>query len=285
MLEARRQDAPSKRAILLQETSADCPYRRIDGHPGCGLLLLCDHASNVIPEAYGSLGLPAHELHRHIAYDIGVAGVTERLAEALGAPALLTRFSRLLIDPNRGADDPTLIMQLSDCRVVPGNAALDEAERAARIARYYEPYHRAIETFIDAALATGKPPVVLAIHSFTSVLKGVKRPWHVTVLWDKDPRLALPLLEGLQALPGIVADDNVPYSGELKGDTLYRHATMRGLAHALIELRQDLILSREAQSEWADRLARVLRKLLQDSELAPQLHRVEHYGSHTDSAG
>ena len=258
------------------------PFRRIEGDVDSGLLLLCDHASNALPEAYGSLGLPEFELHRHIAYDIGVAQVTERVAAAVGAPALLSRYSRLLIDPNRGIDDPTLIMQLSDGFVVPGNANLDDGERQARIERYYEPYHRAIATSVDAAMAAGKPPVLLALHSYTSTWKGVQRPWHAAVLWDKDPRFARPLLAGLQDLPDATVGNNVPYTGKLKGDTLYRHATSRGLAHALLEIRQDLIMSKEGQVEWSGRLARVVRKLLSDSGLATQLHRTEHYGSHTD---
>jgi predicted N-formylglutamate amidohydrolase len=266
---------------LLQEDLGEKPYRRIDGDVGLGLLILCDHAENTLPEAYGTLGLRPEDLHRHIAYDLGAAGVAERLADMLGAPALLTKFSRLLIDPNRGLDDPTLVMQISDGLVVPGNVGIDANEIASRIARYYEPYHRAIDRAIEAGLAAGKPPIMLAIHSFTQAWKGVPRPWHVSVLWDKDPRLAVPLLSGLQAIPEIEVGDNVPYSGQLKGDTLYRHATARGLAQALVEVRQDLILSPEGQAEWAERLAEVLRRVLA-AEAA--LHAIELHGSNTDRA-
>jgi predicted N-formylglutamate amidohydrolase len=270
---------------LRQEQTAVAPFRRIDGDLTSGVLLLCDHAENTIPPAYGTLGLTAEDLGRHIAYDIGAAGVTEHLARALRAPALLTQYSRLLIDPNRGRDDPTLVMQLSDGRVVPGNAVLDDAEIEARIERYYAPYHRAIDKAIDAAVAAGKPPVILAIHSFTQAWKSVPRPWHVGVLWDKDPRLACALLRELAAIPGITVGDNVPYSGQLKGDTLYQHGTLRGLAHALIEVRQDLILGPEGQEEWGERLALVVRKVLAAEDLATRLHVIEHYGSHTDGVG
>ncbi len=266
---------------LLQEDLGEKPYRRIDGDVGLGLLILCDHAENTLPEAYGTLGLRPEDLHRHIAYDLGAAGVAERLADMLGAPALLTKFSRLLIDPNRGLDDPTLVMQISDGLVVPGNVGIDANEIASRIARYYEPYHRAIDRAVETGLAAGKPPIMLAIHSFTQAWKGVPRPWHVSVLWDKDPRLAVPLLSGLQAIPEIEVGDNVPYSGQLKGDTLYRHATARGLAQALVEVRQDLILSPEGQAEWAERLAEVLRRVLA-AEAA--LHAIELHGSNTDRA-
>jgi len=266
---------------LLQEDLGEEPYRRIDGEAGLGLLILCDHAENTLPEAYGTLGLRPEDLHRHIAYDLGAAGVAERLAHRLGAPALLTNFSRLLIDPNRGLDDPTLVMQISDGLVVPGNVGIDANEIASRIARYYEPYHRAIDRAGETGLAAGKPPIMLAVHSFTQAWKGVPRPWHVSVLWDKDPRLAVPLLAGLQAMPEIEVGDNVPYSGQLKGDTLYRHATARGLAQALVEVRQDLILSPEGQAEWAERLAEVLRRVL-TAEAA--LHAIELHGSKTDRA-
>ena len=267
---------------LRQEQTAVAPFRRIDGDWTSGVLLLCDHAENTIPPAYGTLGLTAEDLGRHIAYDIGAAGVTEHLARALRAPALLTQYSRLLIDPNRGRDDPTLVMQLSDGRVVPGNAVLDDAEIEARIERYYAPYHQAIDMAIDAAIAAGKPPVMLAIHSFTQAWKSVPRPWHVGVLWDKDPRLACALLRELAAIPGITVGDNVPYSGQLKGDTLYQHGTLRGLAHALIEVRQDLILGPEGQEEWGERLASVVRRVLAAADLETRLHVIERYGSHTD---
>jgi predicted N-formylglutamate amidohydrolase len=268
---------------LRQEQMEGAPYRRIEGDLASGVLILCDHADNRIPPAYGTLGLAPEDLSRHIAYDIGAAGVTEYLAKALGAPALMTRFSRLLIDPNRGLDDPTLVMQLSDGRIVPGNAVLDEAEMEMRIGRYYAPYHDAIDVAIDTAITAAKPPVLLAIHSFTQAWKSVPRPWHVAVLWDKDPRLACPLLKELRAIPDVTVGDNVPYSGQLKGDTLYQHGTARGLAHALIEVRQDLILGPERQAQWAERLANVVRKVLATAELSPRLHAIELYGSHTDS--
>src|SRR6185312_9040914 len=266
---------------LHQDDLGTKPYRSIDGDASTGLLILCDHADNSIPPGYGTLGLRAEDLHRHIAYDLGAAQVAEHLAKALGAPAILSSFSRLLIDPNRGLDDPTLIMQISDGLVVPGNAALDEAAIAARVARYYTPYHQAIERAIDAGIAAGKPPVVVSVHSFTQAWKGVPRPWSVGVLWDKDPRLALPLLEGFRAIPGIVVGDNAPYTGQLKGDTLYRHGTGRGLAHALIEVRQDLILGPEGQAEWATRFTDVLRKVVR---LGGPLHAIEIHGSYTDIA-
>lgn len=267
---------------FLQEDLGAKPYRFIEGDARTGLLILCDHAENAIPEAYGTLGLKTQDLNRHIAYDLGAAGVAERLAWELGAPAVLSRFSRLLIDPNRCLDDPTLIMQISDGLVVPGNVGLEPMETEVRIARYYQPYHQAIGDAIEAAIASGRPPVLVSVHSFTQAWKGAPRPWSVGVLWDKDPRLALPLLAALREIPGIEVGDNAPYSGQLKGDTLYRHGTGRGLSHALIEVRQDLILASEGQAEWAVHLARALRKVMQARGSA--LHAIELHGSFTDHA-
>jgi predicted N-formylglutamate amidohydrolase len=250
-----------------------CPVETIEGAVESGVLILCDHASNAVPPDLGDLGLPATEFKRHIAYDIGAAAVTRSLARRLGAPAVLTRFSRLIIDPNRGRDDPTLVMHLSDGAVVPGNAQVDEAEIAGRIARFYDPYDAAISAHIHRALAAGHPPVVVTVHSFTPIWRGWPRPWHVGILWDADDRFAKPLLDGLKAEDGLVVGDNEPYDGALAGDTIDRHATSRGLANALIEIRQDLIASDEGAEEWAERFAGLLKPLAVRPELRePRLY-------------
>jgi predicted N-formylglutamate amidohydrolase len=253
-------------------------YEAIEGDLASGLLILVDHASNQIPPEYQDLGLPRVELERHIAYDIGAGPLARNLAERFAAPALLSTFSRLLIDPNRGADDPTLVMRLSDGVVVPGNATIDAAEIARRLARFYAPYHAAAAVLIDAMLATGNPPAILAIHSFTPIWKGTRRPWHAGILWDKDPRFAIPLMQGLGAEKGLRIGDNEPYSGALKNDTMYRHSTARGLAHALLEVRNDLISDPAGVLEWADRLEPVLRTVLQQRDL----HVVRRHGSSAD---
>jgi predicted N-formylglutamate amidohydrolase len=243
------------------------PVESIDGAVESGVLILCDHASNAVPPDLGDLGLPAEQFERHIAYDIGAAAVTRSLARRLEAPAILTRFSRLIIDPNRGRDDPTLVMRLSDGAVVPGNAQVDEAEVAARIARFYDPYDSAITAAIERAMRAGHPPVIVTVHSFTPIWRGWPRPWHVGILWDADERFARPLLDGLSAEPGLVVGDNEPYDGALAGDTVDRHATVRGLANALIEIRQDLIASDEGAEEWAERFARLLKPLAAQESL------------------
>ncbi|WP_137388210.1 N-formylglutamate amidohydrolase [Rhodoligotrophos defluvii] len=236
-----------------------------------GLLLVCDHARNTLPPEYGTLGLPESELARHIAYDIGAEALTRALAARLGAPAVLSCFSRLLIDPNRGEDDPTLIMRLSDGSIVPGNARVDAAERLRRLERFYRPYHQAIDGWMERIVAAGRDPVVLSIHSFTPSWKGVPRPWHVGLLWDRDERLSRALVAALRAEPGLVVGENEPYRGGLDGDTMDIHCTRRGLSHALIEVRQDLIADEAGAEEWAERLARLLPTLLKDKTLTGRI--------------
>lgn len=252
-------------------------FEIIPGDLGGGLVVLADHATNRLPPEYGTLGLPASELARHIGYDIGIEATTRALARSTGAPAVLSRFSRLLIDPNRGDDDPTLIMRLSDGAIVPGNAKVDAAERARRIARFWAPYHGAVEAVVKAALATGRPPMILSLHSFTPVWRGMPRPWHVGILWDNDPRLPRALLDGFRADPALVVGDNEPYTGMLKGDTMYAHATRRGLAHAIVEIRQDLIAEADGAAAWAARIAAVLGRLAGRADL----NRISFHGSRT----
>jgi predicted N-formylglutamate amidohydrolase len=254
------------------------PVEAIDGNLACGLLLLCDHARNALPSEYGDLGLPPAQFERHIAYDIGVRPLTLELARRLSAPSLMTTFSRLLIDPNRGEDDPTLVMRLSDGAVVPGNARHDAAERERRIALYHRPYHDRIAATLDAMLEAAAPPVVVSVHSYTPVWRGTPRPWHAGLLWDKDPRAVTPVFEALSADGSLVVGDNEPYDGALKNDTMYRHCTRRGLAHVLIEVRQDLIGNEAGVLEWADRLEPVLRSMT----AMPDLRQIRHYGSRAD---
>jgi len=226
------------------------------------LVIVCDHARNGLPARYGTLGLDRAELQRHIAFDIGAEAVTRVLAARLGAPALLCGFSRLLIDPNRGLDDPTLVMRLSDGAIVPGNARMDEAEREVRIARYHRPYHAAVAQVL-AARPAGGPFGIVSIHSFTPYWKGAARPWHAGVLWAKDRRLAGAVLAALAADPALVVGENEPYAGGLEGDTLDTHAIRAGVPHALVEIRQDLIATPEGAEAWALRLADILPRAVE----------------------
>ena len=241
-------------------------YEEIGGAPGAPLLVICDHATNRVPAsvAGGDLGVPPEEMGRHIAYDIGARGVALALARILRAPALLTRFSRLVIDPNRGEDDPTLVMRLYDGTIIPANRHVTPEEVERRLDDWHRPYHRAIDAAIEGMTAAGRVPALVSIHSYTPQLKGRPwRPWEVGILWHHDGRLAGPLLERLRA-QGYCVGDNEPYSGELEGDTMSRHGTGRGLAHVLIEVRQDLITTAEGQEAWAARLAPIISQAIEE---------------------
>jgi predicted N-formylglutamate amidohydrolase len=238
------------------------PCEIVAGQGHVRLILLCDHASNRIPAEYGDLGLDASQFERHIAYDIGAAALTRGLAARLGAPAVLSCFSRLLIDPNRGMDDPTLIMRLSDGAVVPGNRYVDADERARRIARFHQPYHHAIAAAVAETKARGHVPFLVSIHSFTPVWRGWQRPWHVGILWDRDEQVARAMIRGFLAQGDLVVGDNEPYHGALEGDTLNTHGTKAGLPHALIEVRQDLIAAKTGVDEWVERVAKVIEPIM-----------------------
>lgn len=255
-------------------------FEIIPGNFEAGLILLGDHARNVVPSAYNRLGLPDSAFERHIAYDIGIEPLVRGLAARLGVPAVISCYSRLLIDPNRGEDDPTLVMRISDGAIIPGNHPISAQEWQARIERFHRPYHGAVaDTIRRTTDASRKAPLVLSLHSFTPFWKQTPRPWHAGVLWDNDPRAALPLIDALQAMPGIHTGDNEPYDGALKGDTMYRHCMRHGIPHALLEVRQDLIGSEAGVDEWSDRLLPIFRDLNDD----PALHEYRLYPSRTGS--
>ncbi|MCM2473413.1 N-formylglutamate amidohydrolase [Rhizobium sp. CG5] len=254
------------------------PFEIIPGDHDKGLVLLADHAMNRLPERYGRLGLPETAFSRHIAFDIGIEGLTRSLADRLGVPAVLSCFSRLLIDPNRGEDDPTLIMKISDGAIISGNHPISTEEWDSRVEQFHRPYHQAVARTIDAvARQTGKAPLVLSLHSYTPAWKGEPRPWHAAVLWDTDERAVIPLISGLRAGGDILVGDNEPYDGALKGDTLYRHCMVTGIPHALLEVRQDLIGDDAGIAAWAERLAPIFETMNTD----PALHAYRIHPSRT----
>ncbi|TIM88748.1 N-formylglutamate amidohydrolase [Mesorhizobium sp.] len=218
-------------------------------------VLTCDHASNFLPPEFGTLGLAAGELSRHIAWDPGALPVARRMAEALDATLVETRISRLVIDCNRPLDAPDLVPPVSETTAIPGNTGLSEKQRAARIALSWQPFHDAVASIIDKRLARGLETRLVSIHSFTPVYKGMSRPWHIGIIHDEDRRLAAPLVAALQRLAGVTVGINEPYSpADRVYFTLERHARPRGLPCAMIEIRNDEISDEAGQRKWADLL-------------------------------
>lgn len=227
------------------------------------VLLVCDHAAPCIPARLADLGVPEAALRTHIAWDIGAAALAGQLARALDAAVVQTGYSRLVVDCNRHPDDPTLMPVQSDGISIPGNRNLSASGRAGRMAGLYWPYHRAIEAQLARLAGPDASPVLIAVHSFTPVMDGRQRPWHVGVLWDRDPRLALPLLAALRGDGDLVVGDNEPYSGrDPAGFTIDHHAQAHGLAHVSVEVRQDLLATTAGIATWAQRLAAALVPIL-----------------------
>ena len=237
---------------------------RINGEDRKGRwLVTCDHASNRVPTWVngGDLGIPAEDMARHIAWDVGAAGVASELGRLLDSPVILSDFSRLVIDPNRGEDDPTLVMKLYDGTIIPANRPIGAEGVEERLDRLYRPYHAAY-----ARLAALRPDrVIVAVHSFTPCLRGrAPRPWHVGVLYSHlDERFSKPLIARLTAETDLCIGDNEPYSGHLPGDAIDRHALRLGRHNTLIEVRNDLIETAEHQAHWAARLAPILTEVLE----------------------
>lgn len=227
----------------------------IEGDSASAMLLIADHASNHLPAGI-DLGVPACVMGQHVAVDIGVAPLAGALCAGLGCPAVLGGISRLLIDLNREDHAPGLIPETSDGIVIPGNAGLTPADRARRIDLWWRPYHESVAQMI----AMGRPKLLISLHSFTPQLatSDEQRPWQIGILYNRDERaarIALPLLE--QA--GIVAGDNLPYSGKVLNATMNRHGEANGIAYLGIEVRQDLISDADGVARWAERLAPVIR--------------------------
>jgi predicted N-formylglutamate amidohydrolase len=222
-------------------------------------LIVADHAGNLTPRTLGMLGLPAGEFLRHIAWDIGIAAVCRRMADALDATLIEQNYSRLIIDCNRSPGTATSIPELSEHTTVPGNIGLSERQKAARVGEIFQPYHDRIAAELDRRQHAGRAAVLVAMHSFTPVYKGFSRPWEVGVMYNRDPRLAHVLLATFKREDGLVIGDNEPYSVTDASDyTIPVHGERRGLPHVAIEVRQDLIAEENGQRTWGLLLARCL---------------------------
>jgi predicted N-formylglutamate amidohydrolase len=225
-------------------------------------LLTCDHYGRLIPSALGNLGLPASEMERHIAWDIGIAGVAEQLAKALDAHLVAQRYSRLVIDCNRPPQAPSSIPLISEATTIPGNDGLTREAAEERRQLIFEPYHRRIAEVIDRRLGAGMPTVLVSLHSFTPVYAGIARPWHIGTLYQRDTRLPPLLLKLLRAEADLVVGDNEPYAVSDATDyTIPVHGEARDLMNTGIEIRQDLIADVSGQAQWAERLTRIFGEI------------------------
>ena len=255
------------------EAGDPAPFEIYHAQGRAPVLLVVDHASNFIPASLKQLGVEDWVLERHVAIDIGSAHIARNLARLLDAPAILSGFSRLVIDANRQPDDPTACLAVSDGIAVPGNEGLSSVQRAQRVRTFFQPYHEAIDFRLRCFEEANIVPAVISIHSCTPVFAGFSRPWHIGVMWDKDSRVAAPLLQKLRENPDLCVGDNEPYSGRHTHDfTIDHHAESRGLPHVGIEVRQDLVATEQDAAHWAGLLADGLRPALADERLYARWH-------------
>lgn len=251
--------------------SADASSRALavvegEARPGRAVIV-CDHASNHVPAEFADLGLAAADLSRHIAWDPGALGVARGLAQRLEAPLAYSTVSRLIVDLNRRESDEDAIAVTSETTRIPGNASLSADDKRDRFARFHAPYHARLAALMAARAARPTMPVVIAVHTFNPVYRGVARPWAIGVLYGERPRLGRALIGALKADdPKLVVGDNEPYA---PADRVYRtleeHADSHGFDSVMIEIRNDLVADAAGEAAWADRLARLLAPLIADA--------------------
>ncbi|MEE9139611.1 MAG: N-formylglutamate amidohydrolase [Alphaproteobacteria bacterium] len=250
------------------------PFEAINTQGPAPLLFVCDHASRAIPRVLGSLGLDEAARRGHVAWDIGAGEVTRRLSARFGAPALLANYSRLAIDLNRALDDPTSIALISDGVIIPGNRNLMPDAVEARAEALFRPYHSAVEQALARFCGRGVTPAFVSVHSFSPVYRKETRPWHIGILWDRDPRMALPFMEKFINGWDVCIGDNLPYSGrDHYAYTVDCHAARAGLPHLAMEIRHDLVATRKGVALWSERIGNVLAEMLAD----PGLRQVEQF--------
>jgi predicted N-formylglutamate amidohydrolase len=231
------------------------PWRHVGPPPRRhGVLLIADHASNHVPDDI-ALGIDAALLAEHIAIDIGVEGVADRMALRHGIPAHIACVSRLVCDLNRDEHDPAVVPAMSDGHIIPGNI---DADVEGRLDRFHRPYHAAFARWIDEA----QPLMLVSLHSFTPALKSAPaaRPWEVGILYNTDDRAASQAIRLLRER-GLTVGDNQPYSGKVLNATMNRHAEARGIPYLGIEVRQDQIANEAGEARWAALLAEVAEQV------------------------
>jgi predicted N-formylglutamate amidohydrolase len=247
-------------AAPLLEPDEPPPFLEVPALGQSSFIVLADHAGARIPRRLKNLGLPAADLERHIAWDIGVLGVARQLAAAIGAPLVAQNYSRLVIDCNRDPKVASSIPQISETHQIPGNVNLSAAEVESRRAAIFDPYHQRIRELIDERLAAGRRTIVVAQHTMTDVYHGVRRDMHAAILYNRDRRFAGSVLTMLRREAGLIVADNEPYFVSDATDyTIPHHAEARSLPYVEIEIRQDLVQNEAGQGDWAARIARALK--------------------------
>ena len=237
------------------------PVREFNAGGRSPFLLTCDHYGRLIPPVLGNLGLPESELVRHIAWDIGIAGVAEVLSKHLNAHLIVQRYSRLVIDCNRPPDAASSIPRISEATTISGNEGISREAAAMRRAQIFDPYHRRIDAIIDQRGGAGLQTVLVSLHSFTPVYAGIARPWHIGTLYHRDTHLPPQLLKLLRAEPDLVVGDNEPYAVSDETDyTIPVHGEKRNLPHVGIEIRQNEIADEAGQKLWAERMSRIFAR-------------------------
>lgn len=250
------------------------PFELYNPGGAAPLVIVSDHASRRVPRALNGLGLAPEHFKKHIAYDIGADAITRRLADRLNARAVLGTYSRLVVDLNRQPGDPGSIPAISDGIAIPGNTDLSEAHAACRLETLHTPYHEAVNREIASVWRRdAQPPALFSIHSFTPSMNGLDRIWDIGVLWNRDPRLPVGLIEHLRHWQDLTVGDNEPYSGRELAYTIDMHGLAGGIANCAVEIRQDHCATPEEASHWADILADALRHILKQ----PGVHEVKRY--------
>jgi len=244
------------------------PFITYNDHGKSPVLLVADHASPFFPASMNQLGLADWVLECHVAWDIGSDKLAQFLADELDAQAVLAGFSRLIVDPNRKLDDPSAFAEISDGIAIPGNIGLDDEQKAQRVQSFFKPYHDKITSRLNRFSANGIVPAMISVHTCSPVFDRIVRPWHIGIMWDKDPRIPVPLIRRFEQMDGICIGDNEPYSGRHPHDfTVDYHAESAGLPHVGIEVRQDLVKHEDGARQWAGILATALGEILSDQEL------------------
>ena len=268
----KKKDLQVNSTIKLLQSDDPAPFEEINPDGFTPMLLLCDHASSRVPAALSNLGLEASTFERHIAYDIGAAAVSQRLSMFLDAPLVLAGFSRLVIDLNRPVGHQESIVEAIDLTPIPANQDLDETAKRQRITELFYPYHDAVNRALTQLWERNTAPVIFSIHSFSPSYGNTPRPWDIGVLWNRDPRIAVPLIDMLRAC-GLNVGDNEPYSGQQLAYTIDVHGGAAGLANCAIEINQDQIRDAAGITRWTA----ILKSIMPDILKIPGLHRVERF--------